>query len=131
MYLARFSYDVLPANREAATLLLTGHLWVRVYVPEAWLGLIKLDEHVRYFRDLFVLRPATDEGIVVGASTDRIGACLRRLHCCSPWLAFTVSKPMASLFSIDLCPSLNGGGFAHEARVAHNLRCCFRIASLE
>src|SRR6266487_4981484 len=29
--------DVLPANREAATLLLTGHLWVRVYVPESWL----------------------------------------------------------------------------------------------
>ncbi len=27
--------DVLPANREAATLLLTGHLWVRVYVPES------------------------------------------------------------------------------------------------
>src|SRR5205807_2896455 len=33
--------DVLPANHEAATLLLTGHLWVRVYVPESWLGLIK------------------------------------------------------------------------------------------
>ena len=32
--------DVMPANREAATLLLTGHLWVRVYVPESWLGLI-------------------------------------------------------------------------------------------
>src|SRR5207244_11001454 len=31
--------DVLPANREVATLLLTNHLWVRVYVPEPWLGL--------------------------------------------------------------------------------------------
>src|SRR5207244_10079010 len=45
--------DVLPANREAATLLLTGHLWVRVYVPESWLGLIKLGEHVRVRVDSF------------------------------------------------------------------------------
>jgi len=54
--------DVLPANREAATLLLTGHLWVRVYVPESWLGLIKLDEHVRVRVDSF---PHTDfDGVV-------------------------------------------------------------------
>src|SRR6476469_8455169 len=54
--------DVLPANREAATLLLTGHLWVRVYVPESWLGLIKLGEHVRVRVDSF---PHTDfEGVV-------------------------------------------------------------------
>ena len=45
--------DVLPPNREAATLLLTGHLWVRVYVPESWLGLIKLGEHVRVRVDSF------------------------------------------------------------------------------
>jgi membrane fusion protein YbhG len=54
--------DVLPANREAATLLLTGHLWVRVYVPESWLGLIKLGEHVRVRVDSF---PSTDfDGLV-------------------------------------------------------------------
>src|SRR6266704_245644 len=45
--------DVLPANREAATLLLTGHLWVRVYVPESWLGLIKVGDHVRVRVDSF------------------------------------------------------------------------------
>jgi HlyD family secretion protein len=45
--------DVLPANREAATLILTGHIWVRVYVPESWLGLIKLGEHVRVRVDSF------------------------------------------------------------------------------
>jgi RND family efflux transporter MFP subunit len=45
--------DVLPPNREAATVLLTGHLWVRVYVPESWLGLIKLGEHVRVRVDSF------------------------------------------------------------------------------
>ena len=39
--------DVLPANREVATLILPERLWVRVYVPELWLGLIKLNETVR------------------------------------------------------------------------------------
>jgi HlyD family secretion protein len=39
--------DVLPANREVATLILPQRLWVRVYVPEPWLGLIKLNESVR------------------------------------------------------------------------------------
>ncbi len=54
--------DVLPANREVATLLLTGHLWVRVYVPETWLGLIKVGEHVRVRVDSF---PNTDfDGVV-------------------------------------------------------------------
>lgn len=54
--------DVLPANREAATLILTGHLWVRVYVPESWVGLIKLGEHVRVRVDSF---PGKDfDGVV-------------------------------------------------------------------
>ena len=54
--------DVLPANREAATLILTGHLWVRVYVPESWLGLIKLGEQVRVRVDSF---PGKDfDGVV-------------------------------------------------------------------
>src|SRR5216110_2946342 len=45
--------DVLPANREAATLILTNHLWVRVYAPESWLGLIKLGDSVRVRVDSF------------------------------------------------------------------------------
>ena len=45
--------DVLPANREVATLLLPEHLWVRVFVPEAWLGLIKVGDHVRVRVDSF------------------------------------------------------------------------------
>ncbi len=45
--------DILPPNREAATLLLTGHLWVRVYVPEPWLGQIKVGDHVRVRVDSF------------------------------------------------------------------------------
>ncbi len=43
--------DVLAANREVATLLYTQHLWVRVYVPEAWLGLVQLGQKVRVHTD--------------------------------------------------------------------------------
>jgi len=39
--------DVLAPNREIATLLLAEHLWVRVYVPEPWLGHIRLGESVK------------------------------------------------------------------------------------
>jgi HlyD family secretion protein len=54
--------DVLPANREVATLLLPEHLWVRVYVPEPWLGLIKIGDHVRVRVDSF---PGKDfDGVV-------------------------------------------------------------------
>jgi len=39
--------DVLAPNREVATLLLTQHIWVRVYVPEPWLGHIQLNQQVK------------------------------------------------------------------------------------
>jgi len=39
--------DVLSANREVATLILPQHLWVRVYVPESWLGQIRVGDKVR------------------------------------------------------------------------------------
>ena len=41
--------DILvpPFNQEVATLLLPEHLWVRVYVPEPWLGKIKIGDQVR------------------------------------------------------------------------------------
>jgi membrane fusion protein YbhG len=45
--------DVLAPNREVATLLLTDHLWVRVYVPEPWLGHIKLNQPVKVRVDSF------------------------------------------------------------------------------
>ncbi len=45
--------DVLPPNREVATLLLPQHLWVRVFVPEPWLGLIKVGDEVRVRVDSF------------------------------------------------------------------------------
>jgi HlyD family secretion protein len=45
--------DVLPPNREVATLLLTQHLWVRVYVPELWLGFIQVNQNVKIRVDSF------------------------------------------------------------------------------
>jgi len=45
--------DVLAPNEELATLILPQHLWVRVYVPEPWLGLIKLSQEVRARVDSF------------------------------------------------------------------------------
>ena len=43
--------DVLAAGREAATLLLTNHLWVRVYVPQTALGQIQLGQAVSVLAD--------------------------------------------------------------------------------
>jgi HlyD family secretion protein len=45
--------DVLAPNQPIGTLLLTNHLWVRVYVPEPWLGFIQLGEKVRVQVDSF------------------------------------------------------------------------------
>lgn len=45
--------DVLPANREVATLILPQQLWVRVFVPEPWLGLIKVGDPVKVRVDSF------------------------------------------------------------------------------
>ena len=45
--------DVLPAAQEVATLLLVEHRWIRVYVPEPWLGHIRLGEKVRLRVDGF------------------------------------------------------------------------------
>lgn len=45
--------DVLPANREVATLLMPHHLWLRVYVPAPWLGLIKVGDAVQIQVDSF------------------------------------------------------------------------------
>jgi len=45
--------DVLAPNQPAATLLLTNHIWVRVFVPEPWLGHIKLGDAVKVRVDSF------------------------------------------------------------------------------
>ena len=45
--------DVVAPNREVATLLLVDHLWARVFVPETWLGRVKLGETVTLRVDAF------------------------------------------------------------------------------
>lgn len=45
--------DVLAPNREVATLVLASDIWVRVYVPETWLGYMKVGDAVRVKVDSF------------------------------------------------------------------------------
>jgi HlyD family secretion protein len=45
--------DVLAPNREVATLLFSNHLWLRVFVPENWLGKIKMGAAVKVRADSF------------------------------------------------------------------------------
>jgi len=45
--------DVLAPNQPVATLLLTNHTWVRVFVPEPWLGHIKLGDAAKVRVDSF------------------------------------------------------------------------------
>ena len=45
--------DVLAPNQTIATLLLTNHIWVRVFVPEPWLGHIQLSDAVKVRVDSF------------------------------------------------------------------------------
>ena len=45
--------DVLAPNQSIATLLLTNHIWVRVFVPEPWLGHIKLGDAAKVRVDAF------------------------------------------------------------------------------
>lgn len=45
--------DVLAPNQSVATLLLTNHIWVRVFVPEPWLGYIKPGDTAKVRVDSF------------------------------------------------------------------------------
>jgi len=45
--------DVVAPNRAVATLILPDHLWVRVFVPQPWLGHIKLRDKVGVKVDAF------------------------------------------------------------------------------
>jgi HlyD family secretion protein len=45
--------DVLAPNQSIATLLLPQHIWVRVYVPESWLGRIKAGDTAKVYTDAF------------------------------------------------------------------------------
>jgi HlyD family secretion protein len=53
-----------------ATLLLTGHLWVRVYVPQPWLGAIQLNQKVRVKADAFPGREFEGEVEQIGRAAE-------------------------------------------------------------
>lgn len=48
--------DVLAPNQQIATLLLPHHIWVRVFVPEPWLGRIRIGDAVKVRVDAFADR---------------------------------------------------------------------------
>jgi multidrug resistance efflux pump len=45
--------DVVAANRDVATLILPSYLWVRVYVPQPWLGHLQIGDKVGVKVDAF------------------------------------------------------------------------------
>ena len=61
--------DVVAPNQQVATLLLTNHIWVRVFVPEPWLGHLKLGDPVKLHVDSFADKkfPGTVEQIARSA----------------------------------------------------------------
>jgi HlyD family secretion protein len=54
--------DVVAPNRPVATLILSDYLWVRVYVPQPWLGHIRLGDKVDVKVDAFADRKF--EGVI-------------------------------------------------------------------
>jgi HlyD family secretion protein len=62
--------DLLPPNGEAATLLFTNHLWVRVFVPQPWLGQIKLGQPVSVRADAFPGREFTGSVEQIGRAAE-------------------------------------------------------------
>ena len=62
--------DVIGPNREVATLLLTSPLWVRVFVPEPWLGKIETGTKVSLRVDSFPERMFAGEVIQVARAAE-------------------------------------------------------------
>jgi HlyD family secretion protein len=62
--------DVLAPNREVATVLLTGHTFARVFVPEPWLGRIKLGDKVQVRVDAFPGRDFAGQVEFIGRAAE-------------------------------------------------------------
>jgi HlyD family secretion protein len=62
--------DVLAPNREVATVLLTSHTFARVFVPEPWLGHIKLGDKVKVRVDAFPGRDFEGEVEFIGRAAE-------------------------------------------------------------
>ncbi len=62
--------DVLAPNREVATVLFTGHTFARVFVPEPWLGRIKLGDKVTVRVDAFPGRDFAGQVEFIGRAAE-------------------------------------------------------------
>jgi HlyD family secretion protein len=62
--------DVLAPNQSVATLLLTNHIWVRVFVPEPWLGHVKLGDAAKVRVDAFPDKEFSGEVVQVARSAE-------------------------------------------------------------
>jgi len=62
--------DVLAPNREVATVLFTGHSFARVFVPEPWLGRIKLGDKAQVRADAFPGRDFTGQVEFIGRAAE-------------------------------------------------------------
>ena len=62
--------DVLAPNREVATVLLTSHTFARVFVPEPWLGRIKLGDNVKVRVDAFPGRDFAGQVEFIGRAAE-------------------------------------------------------------
>lgn len=62
--------DVLAPNREVATVLLTGHTFARVFVPEPWLGRIKLGDKAQVRVDAFPGKDFVGEVEFIGRAAE-------------------------------------------------------------
>lgn len=62
--------DVLAPNQSVATLLLTNHIWVRVFVPEPWLGQVKLGDAAKVRVDAFPDKEFSGEVVQVARSAE-------------------------------------------------------------
>ena len=62
--------DVLAPNREVATVLFTGHTFARVFVPEPWLGRIKLGDKAQVRVDAFPGRDFAGQVEFIGRAAE-------------------------------------------------------------
>ena len=83
--------DVLAPNQAIATLLLTNHLWVRVYVPEPWLGRIQLGQQV-------AVRVDSDPGKVFFGAVEQVARAAEF----TPRNVQTVGERIKQVFAIKV-----------------------------
>jgi HlyD family secretion protein len=101
--------DVLAPNQAAATLLLTNHLWLRVFVPEPWLGKLQLGQQVAVRVDAF---PGQDFSGVIEQ--------IARVAEFTPRNVQTTDERVKQVFGVKL--RLNGGDAQLRAGMAADVR---------